>query len=126
MKNMKSKLMSIDLSDEDGENQLIIEDLKRENKNISSQLDCVFEKSLEQPLKENFQLKQEYEKLTNELKQLNNNIEQINNESKKQEEEIKSLQKIIEQENNYLNILLSQEESLELMEDHNKIPNKTE
>ena len=116
----------IDLSDEDGENQLIIEDLKRENENISHQLDYSFENILEQPLKENYQLKQEYEKLTNELKQLNNNIEQINNESKKQEEEIKSLQKIIEQENNYLNILLSQEESLELMEDHNKIPNKTE
>ena len=121
----KTPTLFIDLSDEDGENQLIIDDLKKENEKISLHLDS-FENLLELSLNENNQLKQEYEKLTKELNQINNKIEEFNSTFNKQQEEIRSLQNKINQEKNYLNILLSQEESLELMKDHNKIQNKTE
>ena len=121
----KTPTLYIDLSDEDGENQLIIDDLKKENEKISFQIDS-FENLLEPSLNENIQLKQEYEKLTNELNDIKNNIEHFNLTFKNQEEEIISLQNKINQEKNYLNILLSQEENLELMKDHNKISNKEE
>ena len=121
----KTPTLYIDLSDEDGENQLIIDDLKKENEKISLHLDS-FENLLELSLNENNQLKQEYEKLSKELNQINNKIEEFNSTFNKQQEEIRSLQNKINQEKNFLNILLSQEESLELMKDHNKIQNKTE
>ena len=121
----KTPTLFIDLSDEDGENQLIIDDLKKENEKISLHLDS-FENLLELSLNENNQLKQEYEKLSKELNQINNKIEEFNSTFNKQQEEIRSLQNKINQEKNFLNILLSQEESLELMKDHNKIQNKTE
>ena len=121
----KTPTLFIDLSDEDGENQLIIDDLKKENEKISLNIDS-FENLLEPTLIKNIQLKQDYEQLTNKLNQINNEIEQLNLTFKKQDEEIISLQNKINQEKNFLNILLSQEESLELMKDHNKIQNKTE
>ena len=126
---IKTPILNINLNTEEDENLLILDNLKIENEKIDEEF-AETEKKLSIIFNEQNQLLSESTKLNNEIKNINYEIEKYSNlikeKEKKNEIEICKMKNQINNENDNLKILKTQENHLNLQNCHEKLINNEE